>query len=183
MQFFKSLTVGILALCAHLTVAAPAADTTALQARDNTLEARNLEYVSCYGFGAGMDRSILISAIDTFCAAVKGQFFGPGHVEHREYIWSSYYIIIEAKAEGSCSFTVNDHCNRLLRMPVDLCNTNGENGKQGGYVYEVPTCGWWRVDPQQGNTRIAGQVEGSGYSGLVEPVTLTAKLPEPTAVA
>lgn len=173
MQFFKSLTVGILALGAQFAAAAPAVQATALQARDGTLEARNLEYVSCYGFGATMDRAILISAIDTFCAAVKNKFFDAGHVEHREYIWSSYKIIIEAKAEGSCSFRVDDNCGRLLRMPVDMCNTGGVNGKQGGYVYEVPTCGWWRVDPQQGNTRIAGEVEGSQSSGLVEPVTLT----------
>lgn len=160
MQFLKSLTF---ALLTALAAAAP----TDLSTRATTLSARNLEYVSCYGFGASMDRSVLVSAIDAFCGAVIGKYFPPGHVEYREYIWSSYKIIIEAKAEGGCSFTVDNNCSRLLRMPVDMCNTNGVNGKQGGYVYEVPTCGWWRIDPQQGNTRIALDSEESA-----EPVTL-----------
>ena len=36
--------------------------------------------------------------------------------------WREYAI--------SCSFTIDGNCNRLLREPVDQCNTGGVNGKQ-----------------------------------------------------
>lgn len=39
--------------------------------------------------------------------------------------WRAY-----ATLNISCAFTVDGNCNRLLREPVDQCNTGGVNGKQ-----------------------------------------------------
>jgi len=41
----------------------------------------------------------------------------------------------------SCGgFTVDGNCNRLLRLPLDGCNTKGENGKQVRLSTEWQSC-------------------------------------------
>lgn len=53
----------------------PSQPTAAAPTDLSTLTVRNLEYVNCYGFGATMDRAIIVSAIDSFCGVVIGKYF------------------------------------------------------------------------------------------------------------
>ncbi|KAJ7580362.1 hypothetical protein C8J56DRAFT_961413 [Mycena floridula] len=75
------------------------------------------EAVSCYGSGVTASRAPLIDAIGQFCNAVIGRHFGPN---------ADSYTDIELKSVNGCQFIADGNCGRLLRRPVDECNTNGE---------------------------------------------------------
>ncbi|KAJ7580363.1 hypothetical protein C8J56DRAFT_961414 [Mycena floridula] len=90
------------------------------------------EAVSCYGSGLTSPRAPLIDAIGKFCNAVIGRDFGP----NADSYTASYLIPpstntpgridIELKSVNGCQFIADGNCGRLLRRPVDECNTNGE---------------------------------------------------------
>ncbi|KAF8206891.1 hypothetical protein K438DRAFT_1756231 [Mycena galopus ATCC 62051] len=61
------------------------------------------------------------------------------------YNYGTFTAYVSGEAINGCSFVIDGNCNRLLRLPVDGCNTGGVNGKQGGY--EIDLCGQWRTDP------------------------------------
>ncbi|KAJ7790381.1 hypothetical protein B0H14DRAFT_2626047 [Mycena olivaceomarginata] len=104
------------------------------------------EVVTCYGFGTKADRAPIISVIDDWCSKVIGT-----HVPNNQEVWARYNygtftVLVSGKAINNCGgITIDGNCNRLLRLPVDKCNTGGENGKQGGY--ETDLCGQWNTDP------------------------------------
>ncbi|KAF4611828.1 hypothetical protein D9613_004023 [Agrocybe pediades] len=115
-----------------------------------TLERRiGTEVITCYGFGTAVDRAPSISVIDNWCNSVAiGQYVPIGATLWGRYDYGSFTILVSALALGnpSCGgFVIDGNCNRLLRLPLDGCNTRGENGKQGGY--ETDLCGQWRYDP------------------------------------
>ncbi|RDB27121.1 hypothetical protein Hypma_004602 [Hypsizygus marmoreus] len=103
------------------------------------------EYVTCYNSGTKIDRAPSVTCIDNFCASVFGTRLAPGQTVALRYYWGSFTILLSAQAINGCSWSIDKNCNRLLRKPLDECNTRGENGKQGGYVTDL--CGQWRYDP------------------------------------
>ncbi|KAJ3506922.1 hypothetical protein NLJ89_g6591 [Agrocybe chaxingu] len=121
-----------------------------VETADNTthiLEKRvGAEVVTCYNTGTRVDRAPSTSVIDDFCNnRAIGQFVANGHTLYSRYDYGSFTIFVSGSAINGCSFTIDGNCNRLLRLPLDGCNTSGENGKQGGY--ETDLCGQWRFDP------------------------------------
>lgn len=104
------------------------------------------ERVDCYNVGAGMSAEKLVHAIGVFCKPLQGQIFKDGRLESRTFKYADRKVIIEMRAEPGCSFTVDDNCYRLLKLPLQRCN-GGSEVKQGGLVVEEPMCGWYRIDP------------------------------------
>ncbi|KAF8206892.1 hypothetical protein K438DRAFT_1963196 [Mycena galopus ATCC 62051] len=103
------------------------------------------EVVSCYGFGTKADRAPLVSVIDDWCGKVIGTTVHNGQTVWARYNYGTFTVYVSGQAINGCSFVIDGNCNRLLRLPVDKCNTGGVNGKQGGY--ETDLCGQWRTDP------------------------------------
>ncbi|KAJ7693174.1 hypothetical protein B0H17DRAFT_1060349 [Mycena rosella] len=103
------------------------------------------EVVSCYGFGTKADRGPIVSVIDDFCGKVIGSHVANGQTVWARYNYGSFTVYVSGEAINGCNFVIDGNCNRLLRLPVDGCNTGGVNGKQGGY--ETDVCGQWRTDP------------------------------------
>ncbi|KIJ47023.1 hypothetical protein M422DRAFT_249334 [Sphaerobolus stellatus SS14] len=103
------------------------------------------EVVSCYNFGTKADRAPSISAIDDFCSRVIGRQVNNGQTVSMRYNYGAFTILVSGAAINGCNFVIDGNCNRLLRKPLDGCNTKGENGKQGGTVTDL--CGQWRYDP------------------------------------
>ncbi|KAG2014097.1 hypothetical protein CC2G_010943 [Coprinopsis cinerea AmutBmut pab1-1] len=115
---------------------------------DNTLEKR-AEVVTCYNHGTKIDRKYAILAINDFCNVVMGKYYANNQEFAIRYTFGNQVpqsFLTSLKPINNCGgFTVDHNCGRLLRMPVDQCNTSGENGKQGGYMTDP--CGTWRSDP------------------------------------
>ncbi|KAJ7790401.1 hypothetical protein B0H14DRAFT_3430513 [Mycena olivaceomarginata] len=104
------------------------------------------EVVTCYGFGTKADRAPIVSVIDDWCGKVIGTYVPNGQEVWARYDYGTFTVLVSGKAINSCGgFTIDGNCNRLLRLPVDGCNTGGVNGKQGGY--ETDLCGQWNTDP------------------------------------
>ncbi|KAG6913789.1 hypothetical protein DXG01_004313 [Tephrocybe rancida] len=131
------------------------------------------EVVTCYNQGTKADRAPIISVIDDFCNnRAIGRDVANGQTIWSRYQYGTISILVSGAAINgyalwrtnsqpisdekntiphiSCNFKVDNNCNRLLRLPVDKCNTGGENGKQGGYVTDL--CGQWRTDPGSGGS-------------------------------
>ncbi|KAF9556910.1 hypothetical protein CPC08DRAFT_752238 [Agrocybe pediades] len=105
------------------------------------------EVVTCYGFGTSITRDSAIPVIDDWCNNIAiGQFVPAGATLWARYDYGSFTIYLSALVLTSCQgFTIDANCNRLLRLPLDGCNTNTVTAKQGGY--ETDACGQWRFDP------------------------------------
>ncbi|KAF7307902.1 Glycoside hydrolase family 55 protein [Mycena kentingensis (nom. inval.)] len=104
-----------------------------------------VEQVQCYNTGTKADRASIVSYIDDFCFDLKGRTVNNGRVFTTRYNSGTFTVLISGAAINGCSFVVDNNCARLLRLPVDSCNTDGVNDKQGGVVTD--SCGQWRVDP------------------------------------
>ncbi|KAK7028624.1 hypothetical protein R3P38DRAFT_3394685 [Favolaschia claudopus] len=103
------------------------------------------EVVTCYGFGTQADRAPIVSVIDDWCGKVIGTQVSNGQTVWARYDYGTFTVLVSGEAINGCTFVIDGNCNRLLRLPVDGCNTGGVNGKQGGY--ETDLCGQWRTDP------------------------------------
>ncbi|KAH9477242.1 hypothetical protein JR316_0011168 [Psilocybe cubensis] len=114
---------------------------------NTTLEKRyGTEVLTCYNMGTKVDRAPSTSVIDDWCNnRAIGQVVNNGQTIWARYNYGTFTILVSGEAINGCSFKVDGNCNRLLRLPLDGCNTSGENGKQGGY--ETDLCGQWRYDP------------------------------------
>ncbi|KAG7086819.1 hypothetical protein E1B28_002741 [Marasmius oreades] len=99
------------------------------------------EIVSCYNVGTKSDRTPFVAAIDQWAAEiienpplanrkVIGTTLHDGQEVSTVFEFGAVDYWLSAKAINGCSFTIDSNCNRLLRLPVDQCNTSGENGKQ-----------------------------------------------------
>jgi len=157
MKFFTVAALLAMATSAFAgTISAPRAasakwlsvETGVTEGGNTTTLAKRLgtEVVTCYNVGTKADRAPIISVIDDWC---NNHAIGM-HVSNGQTIWARYNygtftVLVSGEAINGCSFTVDGNCNRLLREPVDQCNTGGVNGKQGGY--ETDLCGQWRTDP------------------------------------
>ncbi|KIJ46978.1 hypothetical protein M422DRAFT_249257 [Sphaerobolus stellatus SS14] len=110
------------------------------------------EVVSCYNFGTRADRAPSTSAIDDFCSHVNGRQVNNGQSVSMCYNYGAFTILVSGAAINGCNFMVDGNCNRLLRKPLDECNTSGENGKQFSTLtsyesicntqYIISTPGW-----------------------------------------
>ncbi|KAJ7775803.1 hypothetical protein B0H14DRAFT_2631835 [Mycena olivaceomarginata] len=112
-------------------------------------------------YGAAADRAPIVSVIDDWCGKVKGTTVNNGqtvwvsqsfflalfrsYTPQARYNYGTFTVFVIGAAINGCNFVIDGNCNRLLRLPVDGCNTGGVNGKQGGY--ETDLCGQWRTDP------------------------------------
>ncbi|KAJ7693210.1 hypothetical protein B0H17DRAFT_1060391 [Mycena rosella] len=103
------------------------------------------EVITCYGSGTKADRAPIVSVIDDFCGKVIGTHVSNGQTVWARYNYGTFTVYVSGEAINGCNFVIDGNCNRLLRLPVDGCNTGGVNGKQGGY--ETDLCGQWRTDP------------------------------------
>ncbi len=57
------------------------------------------------------------------------------------------HVYVELAVKPNCQFTVDyAKCERYLRAPIDSCNCEGADGKQGGTMEN--RCLKWRIDPQ-----------------------------------
>ncbi|KAJ7171468.1 hypothetical protein C8R46DRAFT_1262988 [Mycena filopes] len=101
------------------------------------------EVVTCYNTGTKADRAPIVSVIDDWCGRVIGTTVTNGKTISARYDYGTFTVLVSAAAING--FVIDGNCNRLLRLPVDKCNTGGVNGKQGGY--ETDLCGQWRTDP------------------------------------
>ena len=75
----------------------------------------------------------------TFTVLVSGEAIN-GYIIRLQI--TTYMLTSICHLKISCGFTVDGNCNRLLREPVDQCNTGGVNGKQvclyaGSYIIFV----------------------------------------------
>ncbi|KAF8226128.1 hypothetical protein L208DRAFT_1407509 [Tricholoma matsutake] len=104
------------------------------------------EVVTCYNTGTAADRAPIVTVIDDWCNNhAIGTSVSNGETIWARYNYGAFTVLVSAEAINGCAFTVDGNCNRLLREPVDQCNTGGVNGKQGGF--EADLCGQWRTDP------------------------------------
>ncbi|KAF9036060.1 hypothetical protein BDZ89DRAFT_1130202 [Hymenopellis radicata] len=103
------------------------------------------EVVTCYNFGTKADRSPIVSVIDDWCGQVIGTSVSNGQTVWARYNYGTFTVLVSAQAINGGNWVIDGNCNRLLRLPVDGCNTGGVNGKQGGY--ETDLYGQWRTDP------------------------------------
>ncbi|KAK1224334.1 hypothetical protein PQX77_012763 [Marasmius sp. AFHP31] len=116
------------------------------QALAGTLSARaQPERVECFNGGTKSDRAPFVSAIDNWCGKVQGRVLNDGDVLTDTFEFGEVDYFFTVRAINGCSFTMDGECNRFLRLPVDQCNTSGENGKQGGTVTDP--CSQWTADP------------------------------------
>ncbi|KAG6822404.1 hypothetical protein H0H87_003450, partial [Tephrocybe sp. NHM501043] len=63
-------------------------------------------------------------------STINGKRLTDGQELKYRYKYGTFSVLVAAKAINGGSFVVDGNCNRLLRLPVDKCNTSGENGKQ-----------------------------------------------------
>ncbi|KAJ8095893.1 hypothetical protein PM082_022793 [Marasmius tenuissimus] len=104
------------------------------------------ERVECFNQGTKSDRAPFVSAIDNWCGKIQGKVLKDGDAPlTNTFEFGDVDYFFTVKAINGCSFTIDGNCNRLLRLPVDQCNTGGENGKQGGVMTDP--CGQWTADP------------------------------------
>ncbi|KAJ8093690.1 hypothetical protein PM082_009549 [Marasmius tenuissimus] len=103
------------------------------------------EVVSCYNDGTKANRLDFVTAIDQWCTTINGTNLNNGQEVSTMIAKNGIEYYLYVKAINGCNITVDCNCNRLLRRPVDSCNTNDDNGKQGGIMTD--SCGQWRADP------------------------------------
>ncbi|KAJ7150714.1 hypothetical protein C8R46DRAFT_1043520 [Mycena filopes] len=103
------------------------------------------EFVACFNSGTRADRAPIISVIDDWCGKVIGTTVTNGQTLSARYSFPAFTVFVSAKAINGCNFVIDGNCNRLLRLPVDKCDTSGENSKRGGV--ETDSCGQWTTDP------------------------------------
>lgn len=111
----------------------------------------------CYNSGQVALRKHLITPVDEFCAAYKGQHLSPGWFsgtirssfpccdKNNEVVPIAVEVSLEMK--DGCEWDFDEGtCRTEMRKVIDQCDKDGENRKQGGRV--VGNCVIWRVDPQ-----------------------------------
>ncbi|KAF8955414.1 hypothetical protein BDZ97DRAFT_1825203 [Flammula alnicola] len=151
--FTALLAIATSALAASIPVTPTPAkwlsvETGVTKAGNTTTLAKRLgtEVVTCYNEGTTADRAPIVSVIDDWCNNhAIGTFVSSGETIWARYDYGTFTVLVSGEAINGCTFTVDGNCNRLLREPVDQCNTGGVNGKQGGF--ETDLCGQWRTDP------------------------------------
>lgn len=102
--------------------------------------------VSCYHSGWPASRETLATAIDDFCDEVGVSGLRKNDNQEKTMTVNGVRVILSIHAKGCDAIDQDLKCKSILRRPVDECNTDGENWKQGGTV--EAECATWRVDPE-----------------------------------
>nr|OQO25545.1 hypothetical protein B0A51_06864 [Rachicladosporium sp. CCFEE 5018] len=150
------------------------------------------EMCVCYGKYYGVDRKHLVDAVNNACTYFSTINFGiqgsGGNVKHWAQYTHRYDVgpLIVMKPEGeegeisvrlermggkdgnpnSCPGPLRvpeDLCEVIFRTPFDVCNTGGENGKQGGHGNDM--CFRWTVDPNPAHNEPGSVLQGQGADG------------------
>ncbi|KAH9478000.1 hypothetical protein JR316_0010233 [Psilocybe cubensis] len=122
-------------------------ETAVVEARDNP------QAIMCYNKGRAVQRAALTSSIDHFCnTKAIGRTLSSGQNLWTRYLdnFSGITVLVFMEMTNGCTWTVDSACNNNLRQPVDKCNTGGENGKQGGEMWDL--CAHYRIDPGDRNS-------------------------------
>jgi hypothetical protein len=130
------------------TTSAPTPTPSPLEVGDPSRNERD-----CYDSGRSTDHARLDNASKSFCESIGG----PGDVLKRGFNERKFEpsvavgslrveIVVSLDIFTGCQWTWSlDECTRYLRVPIDSCNCDGVNGKQGGIVEN--NCYRWRIDP------------------------------------
>ncbi|RDA91604.1 hypothetical protein CP533_4653 [Ophiocordyceps camponoti-saundersi (nom. inval.)] len=111
-------------------------------------------YRECYDGGRKSNHDRLDNSIKSFCNSLgkPGDVLKGKHEKERKYEFPysvgslAMEIVVSLTMFDGCQWTWNfDECSRYLHVPVDSCNCEGVNGKQGGTV--ANNCLKWRIDP------------------------------------
>ncbi|KAJ7673832.1 hypothetical protein DFH06DRAFT_1292655 [Mycena polygramma] len=138
------------------------------------------EVVTCYNTGTKADRALIVSVIDDWCGRVIGTYVPNGQtvwsvcLRETSYDYGTFTVYVSGEAINNCGgFTIDGNCNRLLREPVDQCNTGGVNGKQPSSREDTkPICvdsGAPALDPTGPISEVA--LRFSGHKVLDNPIT------------
>jgi hypothetical protein len=112
--------------------------------------------LDCYNSGQKETNAKMAAAADSFCSynlapiASTSSVFGPGFTQFaKKNPPGSNRIDLSVEVYSGCSWTFDmDQCKKYLRGPIDGCNCDGKDGKQGGVVKN--SCIGWRIDPNTG---------------------------------
>ncbi|KAF9052041.1 hypothetical protein BJ165DRAFT_929665 [Panaeolus papilionaceus] len=107
-------------------------NTTIIPSDDAHIVARRNagEVVTCYNGGTAADRASIIWDIDDFCEVITGTTLERATIT-RTYNYGNFTVRLWGRAINECRWTVDSNCNRLLRYPVDSCNTGTTLYKKG----------------------------------------------------
>ncbi|GIJ86559.1 hypothetical protein Asppvi_005448 [Aspergillus pseudoviridinutans] len=121
------------------------------------------ESYHCYDSGSWISRAAAIQAIDNFCNTWDGTVLDASQPNTLRTLTSYSYddcigdldacllqTIVSVTVVNGCGFTMDgpspdQDCGRILREPIDKCNTASTQFKQGGTV--TSNCAEWRIDP------------------------------------
>jgi hypothetical protein len=121
------------------------------------------ESYHCYDSGSWISRAAAIQAIDNFCNTWDGTVLDASQPNTLRTLTSYSYedcigdldacfvqTIVSVTVINGCRFTMDgpspdQDCGRILREPIDKCNTASTQFKQGGTV--TSNCAEWRIDP------------------------------------
>ncbi|OTA63183.1 glycoside hydrolase family 55 protein [Hypoxylon sp. EC38] len=111
--------------------------------------------LDCYDSGENTEHVRMDNAANSFCNDMGslGSIAAEDFVHSREYPFDTNgglgYVTIKIRLEvkHDCEWLYNyDECREYLDVPVDSCNCNGVDGKQGGTVEN--NCLKWQIDPE-----------------------------------
>ncbi|KAK4499631.1 hypothetical protein PRZ48_010149 [Zasmidium cellare] len=138
MQTFATIMSSML-LFSSTGFALPAPNDSA-DANEATLQRR--DNVICYNQGYSRSRETLVTAIDKFCDELDADQ-ALWKNKYRENTFDTVFVSVTPK---QCkAIDKPRECKIIMRQPVDGCNTDSANIKQGGTV--DTSCATWRVDP------------------------------------
>jgi len=100
-------------------------------------------------------RSRAIQAIERFCDAISGKTLGPRRLFTKRESWDyvpfdtpeivPIGIVTTIEVKAGCEWKVDTfECGQQLRIPIDKCNEDGEDHKQGGTLEN--NCLKWTID-------------------------------------
>lgn len=110
--------------------------------------------IDCYNSGQKTEHVRIDNTIEDFCNSLgqSGDVLSGPYFNTYDYVlpnWgggTSVYIVTSLTINTDCQWTWDVKiCKRYLEVPVDSCNCNGVNVKQGGTVSN--DCYALRVDP------------------------------------
>lgn len=119
---------------------------------------RDTESVDCYNSGALVGRGDSIKAVNDFCSRFAGVVLDDSRSDGERTLEKTYggvcagalgcfdEVDVSVTVINGCRFKMDENeCGRILRRPVDECDTSSTRFKQGGTVNG--NCALWVFDP------------------------------------
>lgn len=110
--------------------------------------------VDCYNSGQSSNNAKLRLAAESFCkydlqAMDVSVFPEKYYYFNKKNPPGSFRIDLSIEVKSGCEWTFNyDECVRYLKVPINSCDCDGEDGKHGGIVEN--SCVKWMIDPNSG---------------------------------